>query len=624
MMPRIARILYFMAFVAEGLRRHSRRSGECPRCHVHIATGQDVVDIVMRQHATIAAFQGACDFVVCFESGVHQLGGHALSLNSSFNRRDGGRVVWTSTDLASPAVVSGGTQLTNWTRCEESAHCPVGWQGVWVAELAGAGVSAEFLPTRQLWVEGARVPRTHVSPASAWTPNAQGYASSWPASFFEGWVEDQAELVWPRQTKPWTEPRCVLHGVVAQSGHWQTQLIVDPLCWEQVTRWNYGRHPATPSYVSNYPNEAPRHGEFISTPQRIFYRQPAPKNQDSTPADAWIPTQYQLMTGERLNNHEFRDLQFRHGSWRQPSMPGGYVDGQAAVSSHGGDPSGAIAVRASQSIAFDRCSFINIGTAYVVSIGDRSQHARITRSRFYDCSGGAVKLGNIDEERAVSTIESDFDDDFLVQQNTMRYISVEYAGAPAVFASYVRRTIIEQNSIEHSAYTAISLGWGWGIHVHGPQTFARDNHVRGNYMGGVMEALNDGGCVYTLGPQPDSTVTDNYCQQNHAEVVGFYYFDNGSRYFSVHDNVAYSGGAPCVYLQGCCGEPALDISVWSMWCRSVAYSRNDCGSQNCHIDGGSMHYLPGHLDWPEAAKAIIFAAGANSTVPAGALSLSRS
>ena len=63
--------------------------------------------------------------------------------------------------------------------------------------------------------------------------------------------------------------------------------------------------------------------------------------------------------------------------------------------------------------------------------------------------------------------------------------------------------------------------------------------------------LNDGGCTYTLGPQPDSTVSGNYCSHDDAPVVGCFYHDNGSRYFNTTGNVAEGGAvlAPCVYLQ---------------------------------------------------------------------------
>ena len=44
-----------------------------------------------------------------------------------------------------------------------------------------------------------------------------------------------------------------------------------------------------------------------------------------------------------------------------------------------------------------------------------------------------------------------------------------------------------------------------------------------NSLSGVMQALNDGGCTYTLGPQKGSTVSNNFCTTDAAPVVGCFY-----------------------------------------------------------------------------------------------------
>ena len=128
-------------------------------------------------------------------------------------------------------------------------------------------------------------------------------------------------------------------------------------------------------------------------------------------------------------------------------------------------------------------------------------------------------------------------------------------------------------------------------------------------------AYLSGGCIYTLGPQPGSTVRGNYCALDEAPVVGCFYHDNGSRYFNTTDNVADASpvGAPCVYLQGCCGAPALDIAVSGLWCRGVGAARNGCAAENCTIDQATLHVVTGA--WPAAAQRIIDAAGADADAP---------
>ena len=86
-----------------------------------------------------------------------------------------------------------------------------------------------------------------------------------------------------------------------------------------------------------------------------------------------------------------------------------------------------------------------------------------------------------------------------------------------------------------------------------------------------------------------------------------------------------SSPAPCVYLQGCCNAPALDIAVSELYCRDEGAVRNGChaGSINCtalypgtaadchcEVDDATVHTLPAGAAWPAAAQAIIDAAGA--------------
>lgn len=146
--------------------------------------------------------------------------------------------------------------------------------------------------------------------------------------------------------------------------------------------------------------------------------------------------------------------------------------------------------------------------------------------------------------------------------------------------------------------------------MSGPQTFASDNHVVGNLLVDVMSSLNDGGCTYTLGPQPRSTVSGNFCDSDHAPVVGCFYHDNGSRYFTTTKNVCTTSPAtPCVYLQGCCNAPAYDIAVSNLWCRDTGAVRNGCEKERCTIDPKTLYVLPKGAPWPKEAQEIVDAAG---------------
>jgi len=328
-----------------------------------------------------------------------------------------------------------------------------------------------------------------------------------------------------------------------------------------------------------------------------------------------VPIQELLLNAIGADGHSFENLAFAHSTYRQPSQPGGYVTTQSTVLEapcppRGCEPIGAVAVAAARNVSFVGCSFTHLGGTYALSIGNASQGVLVRGCNFSDLSGGAIKLANVlDTARAEALNDSSmWDSDYLIERNTVTGAALEWRGASAIFVGYVARLTLQQNTITEVGYTGISLGWGWGRVV----SFARDNHVRRNYLSGVMRALNDGGCIYTLGPQPGSSVEGNFCSLDEAPVVGCFYHDNGSRYFRTANNVADASPAhaPCVYLQGCCGAPALDIAVSELWCRDVGAVRNGCAAENCTIDEASLHVVSGA--WPPEAQAIIAAAGAGA------------
>ena len=403
----------------------------------------------------------------------------------------------------------------------------------------------------------------------------------------------------------WIEPRCIVTAVQGQN------ITIDPDCWKDLIARHGGQNPGIPTFVENVV-EPPGPNEFVATPDYIFYRPPSSSPYES-PTDAYVPTSSSIFNAVNLTNHTFSNLVFRHASWRVPSMKGGYVPTQSLVTNRFGEPQGAIQIDNSHQVTFQNCVFENIGTAYALSIGGASQDITIRGNTFHDLSGGAIKIGNVLGTRALSNLTSGFDTRYVLENNRVKSSSVEFRVGAAFFAGYVRNTNITHNTIEDTGYTGISLGWGWGTHVFGPQTFARNNRIDSNRLLGVMSSLNDGGCTYTLGPQPNSFVTNNYCRSDNAPVVGCFYHDNGSRYFTTTGNVCENSPAPCVYLQGCCNSPAYDIAVSNLYCKSTAPVQNGCAAENCTIDSSSLYILNSSQEWPPSAQSIVDSSGAATT-----------
>lgn len=555
------------------------------------------------------------DLHVCFQPNKIYNTFSLLNLNGKLhNHPNGGRIVWrpTTTNTTTDSsmllpILSAGAQVNKWYRCNDGEHCPgLEWQGTFVAYNTDIkNITSSFLPVRNLWINGSRASRVSIDGNTlGWTVSPTGFVAQEPFSSEEAtsFVENQVELVWPRVIKNWIQPRCTITAVSGKN------ITINPTCWKNLIARNGGKLPPVPTFVENIVRP-PSPGEFTSTVNYIFYK-PFSSDPYAVPINAWVPTLSKIMTSTGLTNYSFESLQFSHATWRIPSSAQGYVPTQTLVTSTEGEPVGAVEIILGREITFRECVFKNIGAAYGLSIGGASQHVIVDSNHFYDLSGGALKIGNVlNTTRALTTNTNEQDLDYTISNNIMESVAIEYSGGACIFAGYIANTTIEKNTISNTGYTGISLGWGWGSHVKGPQTYAADNHITSNRLLSVMSNLNDGGCTYTLGPQPRSTVSNNYCSMDSAPVVGCFYHDNGSRYFTTTNNVCNQSPAPCVYLQGCCNAPAYDISVSNLWCRGTAPVRNGCEAENCTIDAKTLYMLKEGTPWPKAAQSIVDASG---------------
>jgi hypothetical protein len=168
------------------------------------------------------------------------------------------------------------------------------------------------------------------------------------------------------------------------------------------------------------------------------------------PSNAFVGVTETILAGHNLTNHAFMGLTFSHTSWTLPSSSDGYVPSQTLVTPEGGEPVGAVHFAGSNGISFTNDTFAHIGAPYALSVGSASQGVLVDDCHFYDLSGGAVKIGNVDDLRAVSTRPVDQDRNMVVSRNRMSDVSVEYAGGAAVFAGYVANTTISHNEIRRT------------------------------------------------------------------------------------------------------------------------------------------------------------------------------
>lgn len=400
-----------------------------------------------------------------------------------------------------------------------------------------------------------------------------------------------------------------------------------------------GKTPPAPKLLENadMPSSA---GEFFADMAGGYVYLAPPAGFDPVTSEAWVPVQQVLLNGTGVTGHTWSGIAFQYSQWLGPNTPYGYVPSQTGVHSCAGvdtadaradvavrehtttttyppspqdasvgagscEPVGAVHFSAGKSLTFDGCNFTAIGSLYALSVGGASNGVTVSHSTFRDLSGGFVKLGNVDDARAVSKDPAQWDQQLTLSRCAASDASIEFLGCAGVFAGYVAHTRITNNTIQDTGYTGVSVGWGWGSVV----SFAQDNHVTFNAISNVMKSLVDGGGIYTLGPQPASTVSGNYIAGDHAEF-GALYRDNGSRYIHDSFNVVRNAAAPVVFLQGCCGKPALNLTVDHIWYQSTQPVRNDCVPQGCVVDSSTVYNVAAGQPWPAAAQGIVDGAGA--------------
>ncbi|KRF18386.1 RICIN domain-containing protein [Paenibacillus sp. Soil787] len=140
-----------------------------------------------------------------------------------------------------------------------------------------------------------------------------------------------------------------------------------------------------------------------------------------------------------------------------------------------------------------------------------------------------------------------------IQDNYIAQTGVEYMDAPGINVIFTDGTNISHNEITNVPYDGISLGWGWGYSDAGTirgwttPTVAQNNTVQYNYIHDVMKVLQDGGGVYTLSAQANSSINNNYFRED-TKVAGAIYLDEQTQFFNVNNNLVANIGPSTHWL----------------------------------------------------------------------------
>ncbi|MGN1059290.1 MAG: discoidin domain-containing protein, partial [Clostridia bacterium] len=126
-----------------------------------------------------------------------------------------------------------------------------------------------------------------------------------------------------------------------------------------------------------------------------------------------------------------------------------------------------------------------------------------------------------------------------VTNNYITRIGQLNQGVPGLHAYFTAECDFSHNEIWEIPYSAICAGWGWNNHL--TMTACRDIRINYNKLHDAMLRCLDGGGIYTLGRQPNSTQIGNHIYDMPNPLGGFY-TDTGTSYYTFRDNVIENTG----------------------------------------------------------------------------------
>lgn len=315
--------------------------------------------------------------------------------------------------------------------------------------------------------------------------------------------------------------------------------------------------------------------------------------------------------GTPLTGVTFSGVAFKYGTWLQPLSKYGFggVQGNYGwypyddedrdqIKSIGGN----VVLSNAHGVTFEDCTFVNLGgTALVIDDGSKDNVVR--GNAFANISGGAIQVGEATDAHVTDPARQTSGN--IISNNYVATFGLQYPQAVGIFGGYNRGLELRHNEIENAPYSGISVGWGWGASIFGT-SYSEDVVIDGNLVAHVMQSMQDGGAMYTLGLQPNSTMTNNYVIGDY-NTFGAIYLDNGVQDYDVTSNVVREAYTSWLYVQNQ-GIPARNNTI------SGNYADQSGVGGGPNANGNTLGATTSVTDgnWPAGAVAVMRNAGLES------------
>ncbi|RKT75092.1 ricin-type beta-trefoil lectin protein [Saccharothrix variisporea] len=215
---------------------------------------------------------------------------------------------------------------------------------------------------------------------------------------------------------------------------------------------------------------------------------------------------------------------------------------------------GAVQVENADNIAFLRNRVQHTGVDGINLVND-VQNVQVIGNYTNDIAGSAINVGHpqhvyigdhtsSNREKYTAQVEG-LPKNIEIKNNYLYDSAVLFNGHSPISAFFVDTLTIQHNRIEKAPWNGITMGWGWwnfdgssgSIAPNRPTTTARNNNISYNHIIDTVQRLNDTAPIYTLGAQPNTSITNNYLQGVPSGHKYGLHPDEGSAYITFRDNV---------------------------------------------------------------------------------------
>lgn len=469
------------------------------------------------------------NIIVNIKSGYYQID-NTIQLGVEHSGKNGYNVIFRGETPENPPVFSGGKRVSGWKL----------WQnGIYRAQIQGA------LDVRNLYING--YPAIRAKSEGAFCVDDLYKDENSELEFtgliteddcFPDNVEcfDGLEAVMQNY---WATQRVPVENIILNNGSATVMLnetVIARNSSEDEIRFSKNKL----FYLENNIVLLDEQGEFCYDKANGYIYYYPLENEDIENAEVYVGVTQGLVNisgesvDEKATNIVFDNIDFKYGAWDYAGTYG-FMGIQADWFSdvkNGGTSMlpQQICVNRADNIEIVNCKFSCLGSS-AVGLIDAVSNTRIEGNVFHDISGAGIVIGTWLHE----TIENGEERcrNITVKNNELRRIAIEYRGCTGISIYYENNITVCHNHIKDLPYTGISVGWGWGN--ADPKGWGNFK-ICHNYIENVMQALDDGAGIYTLGHMRNCDIA-----YNHFDGGGIYsasvYTDSGTAYVNIHNNV---------------------------------------------------------------------------------------